>query len=452
MLDWMFGRDRADQQRYRDLEDSFVSDLFGGFVTATGLRVTAADALSVPGIAACVQVLSEDLAKVPFNLYKRNRDATRAIADDHPLHALIKGGPAPWISSYAWRRALVHAALVHGNGYSRAWRDPNGSLTHLTLIQPGRTTPRWADDGEPFFDVSGKNGTERGLTFQDVVHIPYRGSSDGAEHGGVLGISPIQQNRETIALALAAERFAAKFFANGARPSLVLEYDKKLPNDEVARRMRASVERVLAGVDNSYKIAITELGMKLRELSFKPSDSQLTETRKEQAFLCCTMFGVPPHKIGILDRATNNNIEHQGIDYVTGPVSSLAKCVETAVSTACLTPAERETYYPEFNLDGLMRGDIASRYRAYAIARQWGWLNVDEIRGWENMDPLPDEAGKRYLTPLNMDPAESDPGKDEPKASEIIRPDASDLRRFAGSWPERPTTAPIIPFQPRKAA
>jgi len=428
------GPSASDQERYRDLsEEEFLNGVFGGIISATGLHVTTADALTVPGISACIQVLSEDLAKVPLLLYRKLRNGTRVRAEEHPVYKLLKEAPAPWLSSFAWRRALIANAMAHGRGHSRVWRNELGRVDRITLLRHGQATARWAADGEPFYDIQGKNGIERNLSWQDVVHVAYRGSTDRGLYGGVEGVSPIDQHRETIALALAAERFAGRFFANGARPSIVLEMDKKLPNDAVAKRIRAGVERAYSGVDNAFKVAILELGMKLREFSSNPQDSQLTETRKEQAVQCCTMFGVPPHKIGILDRATNNNIEHQGIDYVTGPVSSLAEAVQSALEIACLSLDEREEYYIEFNLDGLMRGDIHSRYRAYAIGRQWGWLSVDDVRGRENMDDLPNDQGKTYLTPLNMVPADKNVADDdgEPaRKSMIVRPSPQDIGQF----------------------
>ena len=170
---------------------------------------------------------------------------------------------------------------------------------------------RWAEDGEPFFDITSQTGIERGLSWQDVIHVAYRDSNDGAENGGVLGVSPIMQNKETVALMIAAERFAALFFANGAQPSMILEYDKKLPNDEVAQRIRAGIERVYGGLDNKWKVAILELGIKMRETSFDPSKTQLVETRKLGAEMACTMYRTPPHKIGLLERAPSLGSAHR---------------------------------------------------------------------------------------------------------------------------------------------
>lgn len=404
------GPDIGVQDRYID---NWLKGMERGISSATGIRVTVQEALTSPGISACIQVQSEDLAKVPLVLKRRVKDGFEP-ATEHPLFNLLKFGPSPWMSPYRWRKAMLHTAMAHGNHYTRVRRTEGGAVEQMTPIQVGRCGIRWAEDGEPFYDVSSATGIERGLTWQDVIHIAYRDSMDGADNGGILGVSPIMQNKETVALMLAAERFAGAFFANGAQPSMILEYDKKLPDDDVARRIRAGIERVYGGIDNKWKVAILELGMKMRETSFDPSKTQLTETRKLGAELACTMYRTPPHKIGLLDRATFSNIEQQSIDYVTGAISTQAQSVESALTIACLTPAEREVYKIEHNLEGLMRGDILSRYRAYAIGRQWGWLSVNGILKRENENTIGTE-GDEYLVPMNMIPAGDDPMKDPPK-------------------------------------
>jgi HK97 family phage portal protein len=430
------------QDRYTD---DWLRGIESGIHTATGISVTVKDALTVPGLAACVQVLKEDTAKVPLDL-KIRTDAGYEPAVDHPLYKLLKFGPAPWLSSYAWRCALAHMALAHGNAYSRVRWSERGEIERIVPLQVGATTPKWATDGEPVFDIRTPTSFERDLTWQDVLHVPYRGSNDNSVYGGVTGVSPILQNKESVALMLAAERFAAAFFANGAQPSMILEYDKKLPNDEVAARIRAGIERVYGGLDNKWKVAILELGMKMRETSSDPSKSQLVETRKYGGEQACTMYGVPPHKIGILDKATNNNIEHQGIDYVTGSISSLAKCIESAITVTCLTPQEREIYKVEHNLEALMRGDILSRYRAYAIGRQWGWLSVNKILQTENQNEIGPE-GDEYLVPMNMVPAGEDPMKDDPQQDQNQKPSGSDP-----GWPptaERWCPTAFASFNPK---
>lgn len=403
---WLGGASAED--RY---VDGWLRGLEPALTTAAGIRVTPETALTVPGISACVQVLSEDIAKVPLVL-KRRTESGYEPATEHELYDLLKDGPAPWMSPYRWRKAQAHGVLARGNHYSRVWRHPNGAIRRITPIQANGCTVRWADDGEPFFDATFGTGQERGLTWQDIIHIAYRDSDQGASNGGIIGMTPIDQNRESVALMIAAEKFAGLFFSNGAQPSLVIEMDKRLPNDDVGKRIREGIERVYGGLDNKWKIAILELGMKAKQISIDPEKSQLVETRKLAAEWAAMLFRMPPHKIGILDKATFSNIEQQSIDYVTGPISALARSIESAITIACLTPPERKLYKVEHNLEGLMRGDVLSRYRAYAIGRQWGWLSVNKVLERENENGIGPE-GDEYLVPMNMAPIGTDPANDD---------------------------------------
>ena len=391
----------------------WLIDLFGGMVTATGLRVGVREAMTVPAIASCVQVLSEDIAKVPLILYKRTKGGGRERAVNHPLYRMLKERPSAWMTSFMWRRLSISAACQHGNSYSRVYRDYAGRIVSIRPLPHGATTMKWSSDGEPFFDINIGGQRETSLSFRDVIHFPYRATQDGCANGGLTGQSPIAMHREAIALAVATERFGAKYFANGARPSAVLELDGKLPNDEVAARIRSGIERTMSGVDNAHRIAILEHGMKLKEVSSNNDQSQFSEIREFQAEEMARLYRVPPHKIGLLRRSTFSNIEHQAIEYVTDAVVPLASSSEQQLSIALLTESEQEDYFIELELDGLLRGDIQSRYRVYSMGRQWGWLNVDEIREMENRNALPDNAGKEYLKPLNMAKAGDELTKDE---------------------------------------
>jgi hypothetical protein len=190
------------------------------------------------------------------------------------------------------RRSGARQSLFAGLARRRS------QLEQITPIQTGARVTRWADDGEPFFDVRSPTGTERGLTWQDIIHVALsrlqRRRRQRRHHGRLA--DPAEQGNRGADARGGALRGA--FFANGAQPSMILEYDKKLPNDDVAQRIRAGIERVYSGIDNKWKVAILELGMKMRETSFDPSKTQLTETRKLGAEIACTMYRTPPHKIG----------------------------------------------------------------------------------------------------------------------------------------------------------
>lgn len=211
--------------------------------------------------------------------------------------------------------------------------------------------------------------------------------------------------REAIGMALATEEYGARFFGNGAKPGGVLEHPGKL-SKEAQDRLRTSWNEMHQGLSKQHRIAILEEGMSYKQIGIPPEDAQFLETRKFQLNEIARIFRIPPHLVGDLERATFSNVEQQSIDFVVHTIRPWLVRWEQAIKLKLFTPTERRRFFAEFVADGLLRGDIKSRYEAYAIGRQNGWLSADDIRELENMNPLPDDTGKVYLVPLNMVPAD----------------------------------------------
>ncbi len=217
---------------------------------------------------------------------------------------------------------------------------------------------------------------------------------------GVTGLSPIAQAREAVGLSLATEEYGAKFFGNGARPGGVLEHPGILKDPE---KLRESWNKVYQGTRNSHKVAVLEEGMKYHTIGIAPEDAQFLETRKYQVNEICRIFRVPPHLVGDLERATFSNIEHQSIEFVQHTIRPWLVRWEQAISRSLLDEKERLLYFAKFNVDGLMRGDYKSRMEGYAVGRQNGWLSANDIRGLEDLPPIPKEqGGDVYLVNGNM--------------------------------------------------
>ena len=213
-------------------------------------------------------------------------------------------------------------------------------------------------------------------------------------------MSPIAQAREAVGLSLATEEYGAKFFGNGARPGGVLEHPGILKDPE---KLRESWNKVYQGTRNSHKVAVLEEGMKYHTIGIAPEDAQFLETRKYQVNEICRIFRVPPHLVGDLERATFSNIEHQSIEFVQHTIRPWLVRWEQAISRSLLDEKERLLYFAKFNVDGLMRGDYKSRMEGYAVGRQNGWLSANDIRGLEDLPPIPKEqGGDVYLVNGNM--------------------------------------------------
>jgi HK97 family phage portal protein len=362
--------------------------------SATGLEVTPDTARRCAAVLACVRVLAETIAHLPFVLYRREGDG-RVRETSHPLFALLHDAPNRWQTSFEFREMMMGHVLLRGNAYAQKVMDNRGRVIELVPLNPVKVTPKLTASGDVYYEFRKGQGATILIPADQMFHLK------GYASDGLVGVSPIAEARETIGLAMAAEEFGARTFQNDAQPGGVLEHPGKL-GDEALENLRGSIQRQHGGVHNARKYMILEEGMKWTRIGMSPDDTQYIETRKFQLEEIARIFRVPPHLIGHLERATFSNIEHQGLEFVTHTILPWLKRWEQAISQRLMTPQERKVYYSEFLVEGLLRGDITVRYQAYAVGRQWGWLSADDVRRLENMDTLPGGQGEKYLLPLNM--------------------------------------------------
>ena len=139
--------------------------------------------------------------------------------------------------------------------------------------------------------------------------------------------------------------------------------------------------------------AVLEEGMAYKPISLPPEDSQFLETKQFSVTEICRIFRVPPHLVADLSRATFSNIEYQSLNFVMHSLTPWLVRIEQGIIKDLLLEEEQDTYFPKFNVDGLLRGDYQSRMNGYAVGRQNGWFSANDIREMENMNPIPDEEG-----------------------------------------------------------
>lgn len=215
-------------------------------------------------------------------------------------------------------------------------------------------------------------------------------------------ILPIAMAKNAIGMAIACEEFGAKFFANGAAPSGVLEHPGTLKDP---KRVRDAWQSQFGGSSNSGKVAVLEEGMKYTPISISPEQAQFLETRKFQINEIARIFRVPPHMVGDLEKSSFSNIEQQSLEFVKYTLDPWVIRWEQSMQRALFTTDEKSEFFIKFNLEGLLRGDYQSRMNGYAIARQNGWMSTNDIRELENLDLIPDElGGNLYLINGNMLP------------------------------------------------
>lgn len=370
------------------------ADLDANTVANSGKFVNEDTAMQVSAVYACVKVLAETVASLPLPLYKREQNGGKEKAYAHPLYRVLHDLPNSDMTSFTFREVMMTYLLLWGNAYAQIIRDGQKRIIGLEPLKPQNMSIT-RDEKTKKLKYQYTDGVKT-IEFkqEQVFHIP------ALSFDGIKGISPIAQAREAIGLALATEEFGARFFGNGARPGGVLEHPGVVKDPQ---KLRESWEAVYKGAKNAHKIAVLEEGMKYREIGIPPEDAQFLETRKFQLNEICRIFRVPPHLVGDLERSTNNNIELQSIEFVVHTVRPWLVRWEQAIFKSLLSEADKEIYFAKFNVDGLMRGDFNSRMAGYAVGRQNGWLSANDIRGLEDMNPIPKEqGGDLYLVNGNM--------------------------------------------------
>lgn len=354
--------------------------------------------MQVSAVFACVRIIAETVASLPLNVYERLPDGGKTRAPTHPLYSVLHSYGNDEMTAFSVRELLQTHLCLYGNAFAEIEYDAAGRIRGLWPLRPDRVTPFRTPDGPIAYQVTLPNGQQVILPKDRIFSIVGFGGD------GIKGASVLQMARESIALSIATERYGAKFFGNGARPGGVLEHPATM-SQEAQDRLRSSWNEMHSGLDRAHRIAILEEGMSYKAIGLPPEDSQFLETRKFQIGEIARIFRIPPHMIGDLERATFSNIEHQSIEFVVHCIRPWLVRWEQSIQQQLFSDRDRPRYFAEFNVDGLLRGDIKSRYEAYAIGRQNGWLSANMILTMENMDPIgPD--GDIYLVPLNMVPAD----------------------------------------------
>ena len=389
-----------DKPQNRTVGSNFTFFIGG---STSGKPVNERSAMQMTAVYSCVRILAEAIAGLPLHIYKYNEEGGKEKAIDHPLYLLLHDEPNPEMSSFVFRETLMTHLLLWGNAYAQIIRNGKGEVIALYPLMPNKMTVDRDENGHLYYTYQRANeeahtmeGTSVILKPYDVLHIP------GLGFDGLVGYSPIAMAKNAIGMAIACEEFGAKFFANGAAPSGVLEHPGTIKDPT---KVRDAWQSQFGGSSNSGKVAVLEEGMKYTPISISPEQAQFLETRKFQINEIARIFRVPPHMVGDLEKSSFSNIEQQSLEFVKYTLDPWVLRWEQSMARALFTIDEKKEYFIKFNLEGLLRGDYQSRMNGYSIARQNGWMSANDIRELENLDRIPAElGGDLYLINGNMLP------------------------------------------------
>lgn len=400
----IFGKFFKSRDKPKDSYDSPSYNYFFGNSSA-GEIVNDRTSIQHVAVLACIRVLSEAVAQLPLNVYKYTAEG-KERAYKHPLYFLLHDQPNPEMTSFTLREVLMSHLLIYGNAYAQIIRNGRGDVIGLYPLMADKMRVDRDNKNRLIYiysryDEANPNIREQGeivLPAEQVLHIP------GLGYDGLVGYSPIAMAKSAIGMSLSCEKYGAKFFANGASPSGVLEHPGVIKDPDRVRE----AWRNAYGSGNAHKVAVLEEGMKYTPISIPNNDAQFLETRKFQVEEIARLYRVPLHMIGDLEHATFSNVEHLSLDFVKYTLDPWLVRWEQSLQKSLFSEQDKKKYFIKFNADGLLRGDYASRMQGYSIGIQNGFLCPNDVRTLEDMNSIPEEDGGNTfmvngsMTPLNM--------------------------------------------------
>lgn len=348
--------------------------------TWSGAAVNERTALRSSAVYACVQVIAQTVASLPFKVYRQSGEGNRREDPSHPLYAVLHEQANAEMTAFEfWEMSTAHL-LTWGNSFARIDYDAKLNVQALHPLDPARMqVKRDGETGVRYYEYAEGSGKAEILVSDEVLHLP------GLGYDGLRGYSPVQMMCQAIGLSLSAEEYGSRFFQN-AGPERYIAYPKVL-NDVGRANILNWFLRNFGGVRNAHKLGILEEGAEIKTVPVNHRDIQFLELRKFQIEEIARIYRVPPHMIQDLSRSTNNNIEHQGIDFATHTIRPWVERIEQRVNMSLLGPRERQQYTAEMSMDALMRGDAKSRAEYYSKRFSVGSLSPNEIRALENENP-----------------------------------------------------------------
>lgn len=397
-------------------DDRFFAQM--GTRSEINVDVTIKRARQVPVIRSCLKILSESVSSLESGVFRLlDRDTVERV-EGHPISNLLND-PNHRQTGIEFIHQLVDDLQTAGDFYAEMVRDRAGTIVELWRLDPACVAVEEMRNREKRFRYNDRWGDQRVLLQEEVWHIPLPPLQDDLK-----GTSPIlEDGREAVAVAIALQRYANILFANDATPNYAFSMESHF-KDEASKKNWLTAFRRWSSGKNRHQPAVLEYGMKPHRLGLTAEEAQFLETRKELWVDLARLWRVPPHKVGIMDKATFSNIEHQSLEFVMDTLRPILELIERSVNKYLLAAAG---YYFEFNVESLLRGDLKTRYEAYALGRQWGWLSVNDILKVERRNGI-GGAGDRYIEPLNMVPVGTDARQRDPGQREAISNSIAFLR------------------------
>jgi HK97 family phage portal protein len=404
--------DLAKMERPSSNWNTLLDILNGGNMTAAGVSITPESAMQISAVEACVRLIRDGVGMLDLITYRR-AGQNNVEAEDHYLYRLLRNRVNRTMSAMRWKKLMISWKLLHGNAFSELEISKNGRVTGLNPIHPDCVFPVFDLGGgsQIMGTISGAyrgyrvigymvqqplSGTFRPVSLDRMFHL--RGIE--VDESG-FGHSVIGFARQTLGLAKATEEYGSRLFSNGASMSGLVQVPTGMKDETKTRVLRYFKEQ-FSGVQKAHGIGVIEDTMKFIQLSMNPEDAQFLLTREFQVNEIARWFGVPPHMIGELKRATNNNIEHQSLEFVRFCLGPHLEDFEQQVALDLLSEEEGRSVYVQFRRGELTEGDMKTQSESCATQINAGIITPNEARQRLGMNPHKD--GDQLIANGNMVP------------------------------------------------
>ncbi|NDD53251.1 phage portal protein [bacterium] len=379
---------RAFERRAISFQQVFGTGGFFGTSTYSGVSVTQDNSLRISTAYACVRLLADTVSTLPVDSYIR-RDGIRTPYRPRPIWLDQPDSDLATSRDEHFTQVMV-SLLLDGNAFVRVVRDPVGNVIALIVLDPKRVEVRRNKDFVIEYYI---RDIDRVLSKNEVLHI-----TEMRKPGALRGSSRIDELKEVFGLTAALDEFASRFFGQGSQTSGVIEVPGALSREQ-AKDLVDSFEEGHKGLARSHRPGVLFGGAKFNKTGVDPNEAQMLESRKMQVEEIARAFRVPLHMLStaIPGAMSYASVEQNAIQFATYTIRPYLSRIEAAYST--LLP---QGVFIRFNMDGILRGDIQTRFSAYSTGTQAGFLSVNDIHRLEDLPPV--EGGDVYRVPLaNVD-------------------------------------------------
>ena len=345
-------------------------------------------ALTLTSVWNAIRLLSESVSSLPISVYRKENNGDKVEDVNHRIYNLIKFKPNNFQNKITFFEYIMYSILTDGNAYVQIIRDNSANPVQLIPLNPDYVNI-FIKENELFYQMDGGSV----LDSADVLHIKLI-TDDGIE-----GLSPIDQCAKAINWSLSMEEFGSTFFKNGAKPSSVLSTDRAL-SETAIERLKNSFNSSYAKLKSSNSTIILEEGLSFKPISISPEQAQFLASRQFGIEEIARIFNIPPHMLKDLSKSSFNNIEMQSQEYVTYTLMPYLTRIEQEINLKLFRTNELGKTFVEFNVNGLLRGDVKTRNEAYKTAIQNGYMSINEVRQKENLNSI--EGGDQHFIQMNM--------------------------------------------------